>query len=208
MTATMTNNLPARPRRNLNDTIGHLDKMIDGLSEAIPGTIRDTLQETVGSAIAEGVRAALLEIVTNPEMLTLLRTSLPPAVPLAVPITADAPKLTLVRTLLRKTRSGAAGAIAWSRNLMVAGAEKVAQCVSTMLNKLAQLRQQLRSLRQAHRPILLAFAVGGLAAVAALLAPSWLAATLSGLGGAGATLAVQAGLWLRQHVRTLLVTSD
>jgi hypothetical protein len=43
MTATMNNNLPGRQRRSLNDTIGHLDQMIDGLSEAIPGTIRDTL---------------------------------------------------------------------------------------------------------------------------------------------------------------------
>jgi hypothetical protein len=41
-----------------------------------------------------------------------------------------------------------------------------------------------------------------------LMAPSWVAAMLSGLGGAGVTLAVQAGLWLRQHLGSLLVTSD
>ena len=55
MTTTMNNlpTLPGRQRRSLNDTIGRLDEMIDGLSEAIPGTIRDTLQETVGTAVAE-----------------------------------------------------------------------------------------------------------------------------------------------------------
>ena len=58
---TSTNNslptLPGRQRRSLNDTIGRLDEMIDGLSEAIPGTIRDTLQETVGAAVGTAERA-------------------------------------------------------------------------------------------------------------------------------------------------------
>ena len=72
MTTTMNHNLPTLPgrqRRSLNDTIGRLDEMIDGLSEAIPGTIRDTLQETVGAAVAEGIREALADIFANSEVL-------------------------------------------------------------------------------------------------------------------------------------------
>src|SRR5580704_16198451 len=120
MTATMTNNLPARPRRNLNDTIGHLDKMIDGLSEAIPGTIRDTLQETVGAAITEGVRAALLEIVTNPDVLALLRSSLPTPFPLAVPLAPVTPHSSLLRTLLTKVCSSVVTVAGWSKNGVLA----------------------------------------------------------------------------------------
>ena len=41
-----------------------------------------------------------------------------------------------------------------------------------------------------------------------LVAPTWVAAVVSGLGGVGVTLAVQAGLWLRQHLGKLLVVSD
>jgi hypothetical protein len=206
MTVTMNNILPSRPRRNLNDTIGHLDKMIDGLSEAIPGTIRDTLQETVGAAIGEGVRAALLEIVSNPDVLALLRGALP--APMAVPITPDAPRESLVGTLLRKVCSAVITVARWFKSGVVTVAGAVAECTCTTLNKLAELGQRLRSLRKARRPLLLALVVGSLVAFVALVAPNWVGATLSGLGGAGITLAVQAGLWLRQHLGTLLVVSD
>ena len=53
---------------------------------------------------------------------------------------------------------------------------------------------------------LLALAVGGLAVAITLVAPTWVAAIVSGLGGAGVALAVQAGLWLRKHLGTLLAT--
>jgi hypothetical protein len=206
MTTTMNhNNVSGRQRRSLNDTIGHLDQMIDGLSEAIPGTIRDTLQETVGAAITEGVRAALLEIVTNPDVLTLLRSSLPPPSPLAVPL---APGSSLLRTLLTKVCSSVATVARWSRNGVLAVTRMVADGTRVVLNKLAAMRERLRSLRHARRPLLLALVVGGLAVVITLVAPTWVAAVVSGLGGAGVTLTVQAGLWLRQHLGKLVVVSD
>jgi hypothetical protein len=65
---TTTLNAPAngRPRRTLNETIGQLDQMIEGLSTAIPETIRDTLQEHVAAAVSEGVRSALVDILGKP----------------------------------------------------------------------------------------------------------------------------------------------
>jgi hypothetical protein len=208
MTTTLNNNLPGRQRRSLNDSIGHLDKMIDGLSEAIPGTIRDTLQETVGAAITEGVRAALLEIVTNPDVLALLRSSLPPSAPPAMEVASGTPNPSLLRTLLTKACSSVATVARWSKNGVVAVTRAVSDGTCAALNKLAALRQRLRGLRHARRPVLLALAVGGLAVVITLFAPTWVAAIVSGLGGAGVTLAVQAGLWLRQHLGTLLATSN
>jgi hypothetical protein len=205
MTTSVTNNLPGRHRRSLNDTIGHLDQMIDGLSEAIPGTIRDTLQETVGAAISEGVRAALLEIVNSPEVLALLRSPLPPV---ATPMVSDGPNLVLVRKLCSKIGSAAVTAVQWCKSKVAATSMAVTASGRKVVNRLAELGRRLRSLRQARRPILVALAVGGLAAVVTLFAPGWVAATLSGVGGAGATLAVQAGLWLRQRLGTVLLTSD
>jgi hypothetical protein len=181
------------------------DQMIDGLSEAIPGTIRDTLQETVGAAITEGVRAALLEIVTNPDVLTLLRSSLPTPSPLAVPL---APGSSLLRTLLTKVCSSVATVARWSMNGVLAVTTAVANGTRAVLNKLAALRERLRTLRHARRPLLLALVVGGLTVVITLVAPTWVAAVVSGLGGAGVTLTVQAGLWLRQHLGKLVVVSD
>jgi hypothetical protein len=207
MTATMNNNLPGRQRRSLNDTIGHLDQMIDGLSEAIPGTIRDTLQETVGAAITEGVRAALLEIVSNQDILAVLRNSLPTPAPLAVPVVLEAPKASILRTIVSKACSAVNKAVKWAWNGAKAGVSLAANSTRTALNQLAVLGQRLRALRHARRPLLVALGVGVLAAGIALVAPSWVAAIVSGLGGAGVTLAVQAGLWLRQNLSRLLVQS-
>jgi hypothetical protein len=90
-----TINAPAngRPRRSLNETIGHLDQMIEGLSAAIPETIRDTLKEEVGAAVSEGVRSALTDLLTNPEVLALLRHTLAPEPLMAVPVAPARPAL-------------------------------------------------------------------------------------------------------------------
>ena len=82
MSATTMNGRPL-PRRTLNDSIGRLDDILDGLGEAIPATIRTTLQESVGVAVAEGVKAAMVEIMTNPDVLAKLQA---PTVQDAIPV--------------------------------------------------------------------------------------------------------------------------
>jgi hypothetical protein len=204
---TTTINAPAngRPRRSLNETIGHLDQMIEGLSTAIPETIRDTLKEEVGAAVSEGVRTALTHILTNPEVLAQLRHTLAPEPPMAVPVAPARPPLFpgMLGTLLGATK--AAGGWAWQR-LKRAG-EAVAGLACGAAHKLVALRQQLQALRQVRKPLLLALAIGGLAAAVALFAPHWVAATLSGLGGLCATLTVQLGLWLRRSLGSFAMTS-
>src|SRR3954470_6436830 len=70
-----------RARRSLNDTIERLDSMIDGLSDAIPATVRDCVADTVPAAIAEGVKAAVLEVLSNPDFLARVRGPAPAARP-------------------------------------------------------------------------------------------------------------------------------
>jgi H+/Cl- antiporter ClcA len=110
--------------------------------------------------------------------------------------------------LLSKACSGVGTVARWSKNGVLAVTSTVAGCTSAVLNKLAEFRRRLRSLRHVRRPLLLALAVGGLAVVITLVAPTWVTAIVSGLGGAGVALAVQAGLWLRRHLGTLLATSN
>ena len=77
MTATLS--LPSaangQHRRSLNDSISRLDEMIDGLSTAIPETIRDTLKETVAESVSLGVKAAVIEVLTNADLLAAMRGS-------------------------------------------------------------------------------------------------------------------------------------
>ena len=70
MNATMTapGMANGRQRRTLNDSITRLDEMIDGLSEAIPATIRDTLKDAIAVSIAEGVKVAVVQVLSNREL--------------------------------------------------------------------------------------------------------------------------------------------
>jgi hypothetical protein len=205
MTTTMNAATNGRPRRSLNDTIGHLDNVIEGLSTAIPETIRDTLQETVSAAVGEGVRTALVEILSNPDILEVLRSKLMPQPPVAMPVAAvavPAPLGLLANIALVSTK-----ARRWCWAKVSAAGNAVTTCSRRCQNKLAALRQRLRHY-PVRKPLLLALAVGGLAALTALVAPHWVAATLSGLGGASVTLVVQVGLWLRQRFGSLVAATE
>jgi hypothetical protein len=202
MTTTLNAPTNGRVRRSLNDTIGRLDEMIDGLSTAIPETIRDTLQETVSAAVGEGVRAALVEVLSNPEFLGVLRSNLTPEPPAAIPVAVPMPPVSPGLVAKLTVAGATAGRWCWGR-LRGAG-HATANCARQGVSKLVALRQSLESLRQARKPLLLAFAVGGLAAFIALVAPQWVAAALSGLGGACMTVSVQVGLWLRHRFGSLV----
>jgi hypothetical protein len=200
MTMTTQTTTNGQQRRTLNETIGRLDKMIDGLADAIPETIRDTLQQAVGAAVTEGVRTALLEMMSNPDLLTVLRGALSPE-----PTPPAQPKSP---GLFATLRVAAAAAGAWSMGKLRGAGQATAKCGRTAANKLKELRQSLSGLSEARKPLLLAFAVGGVAAVVALLAPQWVAATIGGLGGACVAMAVQAGLWLRRGFGTFSVANE
>jgi hypothetical protein len=202
---TETNNGSRIQRRSLNDTIGRLDAMIDGLSDAIPGTIRDTLQESIGAAVSEGVRAALVEIMANPEVLALVRGSMPAATPHKP---SAGPRLVLVRTLATRVGDGIRQAAQWCREKVQTARATVVATAYHMATKVATLCRKICALRHVHNPVMLAFFVGSLAATAALFTPNWFAAALSGLGGACATMAVQVGLWVRQSYQTLIASCD
>jgi hypothetical protein len=188
---------------------GSQTRPCDGLSTAIPETIRDTLQEAVSAAVGEGVRTALVEILSNPDILEVLRTKLmpeppvaAPGAPVAVPVAQAAPLGVLANIALASTT-----ARRWSVAKLSTVGNAVAECSRQCQNKLAALHQRLRQY-PVHKPLLLALAVGGLAALIALVAPHWVAATLSGLGGASVTLVVQVGLWLRQRFGSLLAATE
>jgi hypothetical protein len=200
MTTTTHTTTNGQQRRTLNQTIARLDEMIEGLSNAIPETIRDSLQEAVGAAVTEGVRAALLEMMSNPDLLTVLRGALSPE-----PTPPDQPK---APGLFAKVGLAATAARAWSMGKLRGAGKATAECGRKTANKLKELRQSLHGLSAARKPLLLAFAVGGVAAVVALLAPQWVAATIGGLGGACVAMAVQVGWWLRRGFANFTLAND
>lgn len=185
MTTTMSPSTNGRPRRSLNETIGRLDEMLDALGRAIPETIRDELRVNIGAAVADGVRAALVEIAANLDLPALLHRAQQFAP------TSPAPAENVGPGLFRRVMSRVGQAAAVTAASMAGRTRQLSRGLGMYLAK-------LRQLWQFRRPVGVALVVGGLAATATLLAPTWVGGILSGIGAAGSALAVQMGLWLRR----------
>jgi hypothetical protein len=195
----MTTAMPlnGRPRRSLNDSIAKLDEILDGLSQAIPATIRDTLRESIAAAVTEGVRIALVEIFASGDLLNLLRGLVPTPAPALMPTDPVSPSL--------KARIGAilARAGRWVGARLRGLTGLVAVGLGSARAQVVGLMQRCRLLWTLRRPLAVAAGVGCGAAVVALVAPNWLAAAVSGVGGAVAALGTQLWLWTRRACRAL-----
>src|SRR5262245_66215302 len=76
---TMTN---GRARRTLSDQLDRLDSILDGLSEALTESVAAAVKAATAQAVQLAVQATLTEILTSPELLTLIGTAraMPPIV--------------------------------------------------------------------------------------------------------------------------------
>src|SRR5471030_816723 len=74
---TMTN---GRARKSLADQMDRLDRVLDGLADALDGA--------VASAMREGVRQVLAELLTDPALCQGLRMLAPEPTPAAVPVSS------------------------------------------------------------------------------------------------------------------------
>jgi hypothetical protein len=195
----MTTAMPlnGRPRRSLNDSIAKLDEILDGLSQAIPATIRDTLRESVAAAVTEGVRIALVEIFSSGDLLNLLRGLVP--TPMPAPIAPDPVAPSLKARLYANL--GVAGRWVGVRLRGLMGI--VARGLGSARARVVSLMQRCQLLWTLRRPLAVAAGVGCAVAIVALVAPNWLAAAVSGIGGAVAALGTQLWLWTRRACRAL-----
>src|SRR5262249_57355274 len=66
---TMTN---GRARKTLSDQLDRLDSILDGLSEALSESVAAAVKEATAQAVQQAVQATLTEILTSPELLTLI----------------------------------------------------------------------------------------------------------------------------------------
>jgi Flp pilus assembly protein TadB len=181
----------------LNDSIAKLDEILDGLSQAIPATIRDTLRESVAAAVTEGVRIALVEIFTSGDLLNLMHGLVPSPAPALIPADPVGPSL--------KDRIGATLSRAgrWVGTRLRGLTRLVASGLGSAHGRVVGLMQRCRLLWTLRRPLAVAAGVGCAAAVVALVAPNWLVAAVSGVGGAVGALGTQLWLWTRRACRAL-----
>src|SRR5262249_42208968 len=170
-----------RQRRNLSDTIAKLDEMIDGLSTAIPDTIRDELRTNIGAAVSEGVRAALLEIFASEEVQAMLRGLVPATAPDHPTASAPPSGPSLASRLLARTREALVAGGRWARKKVGSICGAIAERVRRCRQALAKCRSRLAGLWALHKALVLALGVGATAAALTVVVPGWLAAMISGV---------------------------
>ena len=191
--ATATLNGRTLPRRSLNDSIGKLDTILDGLGEAIPATIRDTLQESVSAAVAEGVKAALIEVMTNPDLLARIQPQ---------PVLA---KPSFFGRIYSKVRDGLASFWNWVAPKAVTLKENAAEAVGGVRQRGTNLVNRLRWLGSCRRPIVIALSIGFFLAGVAYVSSPTFASLLTGLAATVSALGVQFALWTRRTMNRLLL---
>lgn len=190
----MTNN--GRVRKTLASQLDRLDQILDCLSDGLNEAVATAVQEAVALAVQQAVRAALSEVLTNPEVLALLRGAAQQS-----QTSQSQPATQPVGVRLRE-RIGQA--VSWVGNRLRQFGRACCAAKERISSGMAAFRRRLELLRPFRLPILIALSIGVVTGVAAYFAGPWLSAVASGLGGFATTLAVQAGLWLRRMLGTSL----
>jgi hypothetical protein len=175
-------------RPTLSDSINRLDQILEGLAEAIPATIRDTLREGLAAAVGEGVRAALIDALAADGLLDRLRG-------LLVASPAPAPKPSLGRRWQSKARAVLAAARTWIGTKVRSAVTRVARARHQLWNRLTGALRWLKALVRLSSPRVVALSVGSVA-VLALAVPAWGMAVRDRAGAA----AVRLGQWIRAAV--------
>ena len=188
--------LNSRPRKTLASQLDRLDSVLDGLSE--------NLNQAVADAVQGAVHKALVELMTNPELVALLggaagRAAPAPAAPEAIPVQADERPTLGQRLGQAKDWAGAKVRVACAA---------CGRSVRAGLGLLGGLKPRLLALWRLRKPLPVALAVGTAAGVAAFAAGPCVAGLLTGLAGSAAALAVQARLWLQHALGGIAVATD
>src|SRR4051794_5014040 len=92
MTVTMNN---GKTRRTLAEQIDRLDVVLDGLAYNLNEAVAAAVKDAAGATVKEAVREALMQVLTNPELLALLGGAARahnPEPPDAAPAAAENPR--------------------------------------------------------------------------------------------------------------------
>jgi hypothetical protein len=193
MGATMT--LNGKPRKQLADQLDRLDQQMERHD-----TILDALAEGLNGAVADATRAgtrlaikdAVIEMLTDPELRTALHKATAPTAPA---------KPSLWNRLRQRARELATKV----RGVTVATGATIAAQVPVVQRAVKAVARFAALTWRVRKVVLVGLGIGAVVAAVSYLTSHELAATLSGVGAAVTTVAVQAGLWVRRTVRRLAI---
>jgi hypothetical protein len=178
---TTTNGNGRTARKSLADQIDRLDRILDGLSDALNESVAQAVRDVITQAVTEAVQAAVTEVLSSPELLRAALARQEPPVPAPEP-TPPAPTLkervkTAASKACEKAKELAAQAKEKARqaaSLACAAGKKVGQGAQNLPSTLSALGKAVWALR---RPCAVAVGVGVLCGAACYCgggpSPAW-----------------------------------
>jgi hypothetical protein len=185
METTMTTN--GKLRKSLGEQIDRLDRILDGLADGLNEAVASAVKDAVTVAVKEAVQTMITAVLTNPDLMGLLRGPMGQA-----PITDVGHSNAAVNAPVKGVMSRATAWLGrqWTRAYQSTAA-MFKLCIRT-----ATAGWQL--MRRFKSQALLAVGVGAAAGFATYFAGPWIAAAAAWLGGFASTIAVQVALGLRR----------
>ncbi len=191
MTATASPCTNGKPqRKQLGDQLDRLDSIIDCLADALPAAVADACKEGARQAVKD----AILEILTNPELRTLVAGVAP--TPVAPTTAAPSPA---------SAASGPAKPGPWTRFKATCRAVRdavVGRCRAATAAATGAVLT-LSAVMPVKKFLLVGAGVGAAVGVASYLCPHGVSAVVGGVCGAATAVGVQVGNWFRRSARSL-----
>src|SRR5262245_48601194 len=195
MTTTTTQVSNGRLRRSLAEQIDRLDRILDGLAEALNEAVAAAVKEAVGIAVQQAVQAVLLEVLTNADLLDQVRSAVAPHPPVEPKEPGPGPR----KRPWANLAGSAAGWLfaAFEKARVVTGAV-VGAVTGTVRKAAGKLVTCWRLTTRFRVPVVLAAVIGVGVGTGAYFGGPYVAAFTGWLAGFVTTLAAQAGVWMKR----------
>jgi hypothetical protein len=184
-------------RKSLSSQLDRLDSILDGLDGALSGAITDAVKDAVSTAVAETVRATLIEIVSNPQVISLLRGVVPSIVQPTGQQEAQAPRAS-EPTPHGPTRRGVTSAWRWATAKLRATRQATVLSARQAVHGLVRTWRRANAVWQLKRPLFVALLIGFVAGMVSYASSPWVAGIVSGVSTTGAVLGMQLALFARR----------
>ncbi|HEX3313242.1 MAG TPA: hypothetical protein VHR72_00060 [Gemmataceae bacterium] len=196
MTQMMSPNCNGKARKSLASQLDRFDAMLDGLADAIPQAVAETIRTVADQTVREAVHGVLTEILTDLAVLKKIHATAAPA--MAEAPVATSPKPCSLAQRLSNCWAGTRAMLGKLRAVCATQVERLRSAMSNLGRRIVVLCAPLALMRRFAAPLAIALSIGVAMAAVAWFGGPLVGATLSGLGGVGASLALQAGMRLRR----------
>jgi hypothetical protein len=175
----------SKVRKSLSEQIDRLDKILDGLAQALNGAVADAVTQAVSLAVKEAVQTVLTEVLANPDLRAQLQGSA------VAPIAAYPTIRSTGTSMVSRLAQNAAHLANWCTARLHALAQLGRRAVQQVGRVATDVFVRLQGLRLFVPPLAAALLLGVATGIAAYCVGPWLAGVVGGAGGLGLRLALR-----------------